>query len=71
MILEKICEANISWKYVIGEMVTAVTYFVLHLPPYHCVFNPIAMIWNQLKDFLHLNIYTSQPAKVIDLLENV
>ena len=30
------------------------------------------MVWNQLKHHaLHLSIYTSQPAKVIDLLRNV
>lgn len=29
------------------------------------------MVWNQLKHHAwHLNIYTSQPAKVIDLLQN-
>ena len=53
-------------------MATAVGYSVLCLPPYHCLFNPIEMVWNQLKYHArHWNIYTSQPAKVIDLIRNV
>ena len=53
-------------------MATASGYSVLGLPPYHCVFNPIEMVWNQLKHHArHLNIFTSQPAKVVELLRNV
>ena len=72
VLLEKIREANIPNKYVIDEMVIASDYSVLCLPPYHFVFTPIEIVWNQLKHHArHLNIYTSQPAKVIDLLRNV
>ena len=53
-------------------MATAAGYSVLLLLPYHCVFNPTEMAWNPVKHHTrHLNIYTSQPAKVIDLLSNV
>ena len=49
VLLEKIREANIPKKYVIDEMVTAAGCSVDCLPPYHCVFNQIEMVWNQLK----------------------
>ena len=42
--LEKICEANITKKCIINEMATTGGYSVLHLPPYHCVFNPTEMV---------------------------
>ena len=72
VLLEKIREANILKKYIIDSMATTAVYSVLRLPPYHCVFNPIEMVWNKLKHYArHLNIYTSQPAKIIDLLRNV
>ena len=43
VLLEKICEGNITKKYIIGELATAAGYSVLCLPPYHCVFDPIEM----------------------------
>ena len=49
VLLEKICEANIPKKYVIDDTATAAGYSVDCLPPYHCVFNQIEMVWNQLK----------------------
>ena len=67
VLLEKICEANIPKKYVIDDTATAAGYSVDCLPPYHCVFNQIEMVWNQLKHHAwHLNLYTSEPKKVID-----
>ena len=69
--LEKIREANIPKKYVIDEMarLLAAGYSALRLPPYHCVFNPTEMVWNQLKHHArHFNIYPGQPAKVTDLI---
>ena len=72
VLLERIREANIPKKYVIDEMAITAGYFFLRLPPYHCVFNSVEMVWNQLNHHArHLNIYTSQPAKVIDILRNI
>ena len=72
VLLDKIREANIAKKCVIDVMAAAAGYSVLRLSPYHCIFNPFEMVWNQLKHLArHLNIYTSQPAKIIDLLRNV
>ena len=44
ILLEKIREANIPKRYVIDKMATTAGCSVLHLPPYHCIFNPIEMI---------------------------
>ena len=72
MFLDKVCEANIAKKCVIDVMATAAGYSVLRLSPYHCVFNPTEMVWSQMKHYArHLNICTSQPAKIIELLRNV
>ena len=37
VLLQKICEANILKKYVVDEMTLDAGYYVLRLPPYHCV----------------------------------
>ena len=68
MFLDKVREANIAKKCVIDVMATAAGYSVLHLSPYHCVFNPTEMVWSQMKHYArHLNIY----ATIIELLRNV
>ena len=77
VLLEKIREANFSKKYVIDKIASQLVtlFFVCHpiivyLTLSLCI--SIEMVWNQLKHHVwHLNIYTSQPAKVIDLLRNV
>ena len=66
VLLNKIHEATIPKKYVINEMATAAGYSVLRLPHYHHAFNPIQMVWNQLKHHTrHLNIYTKDSGKWI------
>lgn len=69
VLLEKIGEAIIPKRYVIDEMATGAGYSALCLAPYHWVFNPNEMVWNPQEHHARdLNIYTSQPAKVMDLL---
>ena len=47
-------------------------YFVLRSPPYHCVFNPIEMVWSQWRHYAWiLNIYISRPSKVVNLIRDV
>lgn len=36
-------------KYAIDEMATFYGHVVLRLPPYHCILNPIEMVWSQIK----------------------
>lgn len=53
--LQKLCQANISDKYVVDEMATDAGCSVLRSPVYHYISNPnIKMVWNQLKS--HANI---------------
>lgn len=71
-LLVKIREANIPKKYVNEQMTTAADYSAPHLSFYHCVFNQIEMVRNQLKQHArHLNIQTSQTGKAIHLLGSV
>lgn len=71
-LLVKIRDANILKKYDNEQMTTTADCSAPHLSFYHCVFNQIAMVWNQLKQRArHLNIQTSQTEKAIDLLGNV
>lgn len=69
MLLQKICQANIPRKYIIIDvMATPAGYCVFRPSSCHCVFNPIEMVWSQLKHYAqHLNISTTQPAKVVHL----
>ena len=46
-------------------------YSVLRLSPYLCVFNPVEMVRSQLKNHHRLlNIYSSQPSKVANLVRD-
>ena len=63
---------NIEKQYVIDCMTEKAHYSVLRLPPYHCILNPIELVWNQLKYLVvHLSIYTSKPSKVLDLIQYI
>ena len=71
VLLEKILIIfkNIEKQYVIDSMAEKGGYSVLRLPVYHCILNPIEMAWNQLRYHVrHLNVYTSNPSKVVDLI---
>ena len=71
VLLEKILIIfkNIEKQYVIDSMAEKGGYSVLRLPLYHCILSPIEMSWNQLKYHVrHLNVYTSNPSKVVDLI---
>jgi hypothetical protein len=41
--------AKITKKYVIDEILAKKGHDVLRLPPYHCQYNPIEMIWGLIK----------------------
>ena len=72
VLLQKIRQANIFKKFVIDIMAKEAGFSVLRLPPCHCVLNLIEMVWNQLKHHTrHLNVYTSQPTKVLNLIREV
>ena len=74
VLLEKILIIfkNIEKQYVIDFMTEKARYSVLRLPPYHCILNLIELAWNQLKSHVgHLNVYTSKPSKVVDLIQYI
>jgi transposase len=53
--------AKITRRYVIDEILAKKGHDVLRLPPYHCQYNPIEMVWGFCKMFYNKNI-RSQPA---------
>ena len=69
VLLEKILMIfkNIEKQYVIDSMAEKAGYYVLRLPLYHCILNPIEMAWSKYH-VRHLNVYTSNPSKVVDLI---
>ena len=72
VLLKLIKDANIQKKYIIDSMAESAGHTVLRLPPYHCMLNPIEMVWSQLKQKCRReNIYTNEPSKVLDLIRNV
>ena len=42
-------------RYVVDDIAEASGHKVLRLPPYHCEFNPIELIWAQTKNFVARN----------------
>ena len=74
VLLEKILIIlkDIEKQYVIDSMTEKASYSVLQLPAYHCILNPIELAWNQSKYHVcHLNLYTSKPSKLVDLIRFV
>ena len=66
VLLERIRQAGIQKECVIDKMSKEAGFVVLRLPPYHCVLNPIEMVWGQMKYHVrHLNIFTGQSGKLI------
>ncbi|KAL1513242.1 hypothetical protein ABEB36_002675 [Hypothenemus hampei] len=47
-------------KYVVDEFLNSKGYEVLRLPPYHCQYNPIEMVWGYCKTFYNKNIPNSK-----------
>ena len=71
VLLEKILIIfkNIEKQHAIDSMAEKAGYSVLRLPLYHYILNPIEMAWNQLKYHVrNLNVYTSNPSKVVNLI---
>lgn len=62
------CE-NFETKYVVDEMAKNEGHDVLRLPPYHCIFNPIELVWAELKHRLReKNVDPKNDVKVVERL---
>lgn len=48
-LLQLVRQAAVTPTYVVDEMAKQQNRVVLRLPPYHCEFNPIELIWGQIK----------------------
>lgn len=53
--------------YVIDSKATELGFTVIRLPPYHCHYNPIEMVWSQLKSFVKERNKTFKIKDVKDL----
>ena len=57
-------------KYKVDEFLKQHGHEVLHLPPYHCEFNPIELIWGDLKGFIGRNNSTFKTVDVKQLISD-
>lgn len=57
--------ANQNYKktYVIDNLLHTYGHVVLRLPPYHCQYNPIEMVWGFAKNYYNKNINLQPPSK--------
>ena len=71
VLFDLVNKANLRKKFVVDSLAEKHGHIVVRLPPYHCVFNPIEMAWNQMKhNVRHHNIYSNQPEKVMQLIKD-
>ncbi|XP_068242248.1 uncharacterized protein [Palaemon carinicauda] len=56
-------------KYVVDAMATEAGHIVLRLPPYHCHYNPIDLIWAQVKSYVAPKKNNLKMAEVKPLVE--
>lgn len=56
-------------KYVIDDLAEKEGHTVLRLPPYHCMLNPIELVWSQVKGYVARNNKTFKLADVKKLVE--
>ncbi|KAJ8953023.1 hypothetical protein NQ318_015385 [Aromia moschata] len=68
-LLDLVKKSNFKKRYVIDELAKDHGHTVLRLPPYYCIFNPIELIWSQLKRAVRRNnTFPKFDKKVIDLI---
>lgn len=71
-LLEVLKAFKINKEYVCDKLAAENGHTVLRLPPYYCVFNPIELIWHQLKSNVRRsNTSPTLNTSVIELIKNV
>lgn len=71
-LLEVLQAFKINKEYVCDKLATENGHTVLRLPPYYCIFNPIELIWHQVKSNIRRN--NTSPTlntSVIELIKNI
>ena len=59
-------------QYIVDNIAKTLGCSVLQLPPYHCMLNPIEMVWSHIKQHCRRQaIHTNKPSKVLDLIHAV
>ncbi|KAJ3661538.1 hypothetical protein Zmor_005931 [Zophobas morio] len=58
--LQKNCIAFSELDKSLDNIITTTGHDVLRLPPYHCIFNPIEMVWSQTKRFYDEDVLKSK-----------
>ncbi|KAJ4425327.1 hypothetical protein ANN_28246 [Periplaneta americana] len=53
--MQTIRKANINKTYIVDELANSYGHAVLRLHPYHCVLNPIELVWARLKSHVRKN----------------
>jgi transposase len=71
-LLEVLNSYAIKKQYVCDNLAEQAGHTVLRLPPYHCMFNPIEHLWNQVKSKIRAeNVTPTLSPSVINLIKNV
>ena len=68
-LLELVKKNREATTYAVDKMAEERGHQVVRLPPYHCTFNPIEMIWAQLKGFVRSHNRTGRQADIMRLVE--
>lgn len=70
-LLEVLRTEQFSKQYVIDHLAESQGHIVLRLPPYFCIFNPIELIWGQLKNNVRKNNrFPKFTEQTIDLIKD-
>jgi len=70
-LLEVLKAFKINKEYECDKLAAENGHTVLRLPPYYCIFNPIELIWHQLKSNIRRNnISPTLNASVVELIKN-
>lgn len=70
-LLEVLRTGDFKKQYHIDEQAKTRGLTVLRLPPYHCIFNPIELIWGQLKKKIRRrNVFPKFDSRVVELIRS-
>ncbi|MGH9701240.1 MAG: transposase [Candidatus Acidiferrales bacterium] len=71
-LLRVLKDYNLKKEYVCDSMAEKKGHTVLRLPPYYCVFNPIELIWHQVKSRVRAqNVSPTLGVSVVELIKSV